>query len=214
MDAELIDAMWAAGVRYVCYAVESGSPRIQTLIRKRMQLDRIREVIAMTTARGIVTRGFFMLGFPTETEEEALQTVEFAKSSDLVQAMFFVVVYFPGTPLFQLAQQVCDMSEHQRSLDADYVRTREGPYAYSRDRLEAIKRQAIREFFFSPKRVDLAFRVLPNFFSSRDIDAAMLVNIISSGLTQNELADPAVARRLHRYFLVAERFSERTGFFV
>jgi hypothetical protein len=106
------------------------------------------------------------------------------------------------------------MSEHQRSLEADYVRTREGPYAYSRETLEAIKRRAIRDFFFSPKRLELAFRVLPNFFTPRDIDAAMLVNVISSGLTESELADPVVARRLHRYFLVAERFSERTGFFV
>ncbi|HET9950830.1 MAG TPA: radical SAM protein [Candidatus Eisenbacteria bacterium] len=214
MDDELIDAMWSAGVRYVCYAVESGSPRIQKLIRKRMQLERIREAIAKTTARGIVTRGFFMLGFPTETEEEALATVAFAKESDLAQAMFFVVVYFPGTPLYRLAQSVRDMSAVGPSLADDYVKTREGPYFYSRERLDAIKTKAIRDFFFSRKRVEIMRRVLPNFFPRRDIDAAMLASVISSGLEESEVHDPDVAAAYHRHFLVTSRFSEKAGFFV
>ncbi|HEY6572734.1 MAG TPA: radical SAM protein, partial [Candidatus Eisenbacteria bacterium] len=149
MDPELIDAMWSGGVRYVAYAVETASPRIQKLIRKRMHLERLREAIALTTARGIVTKGFFMLGFPTETEAEARATIAYAESSDLVQAMFFTVVYFPGTPLFRLAETVRDMGEHRRHLEDDYVRTREGPYAFSRETLDAVKTEGIRRFFFS-----------------------------------------------------------------
>lgn len=213
VDAELIDAMWEAGVRYMCYAVETASPRLQKLIQKNMHLDRIGEAIARSSAKGIVTKGFFMLGFPTETEEEALATVEFAKASDLVQAMFFTVVYFPGTALYRLAQSVCDMSALRLGLEDDYVRTRDGPYAFSRERLEEIKLNAVRGFFFSPRRVDLARRLLPNFFNPRDIDAAFLVNIISGRLTEADVA-PAVAETLHRYFLVADRFAQRAGFFV
>ena len=214
VDAEMVDAMWAAGVRYISYAIESGSPRIQKLICKNLKLDRIQEAIALTTAKGIVTRGFFMIGFPTETEEEAAMTVEFANSTDLVQAMFFAVVYFPGTPLFKLAESVWDMSEFELSLEEDYVRTREGPYAFSRETLEQIKLKAIREFFFSPKRVRLTFDVLPNFYSQRDIDAALLVNIISGQLRESDIAEPDTAAKLHRYFLVADRFSQKEGFFV
>lgn len=213
VDDEMVDAMWEAGVRFISYAIESGSPRIQKLIQKNMQLDRIRQAIAQSTAKGIVCKGYFMLGFPTETEQEALETIRFANESDLVLAMFFIVVYFPGTPLYRLAEQTCDMKAFQLGLEDDYVRSREGPYGFSRERLEEIKRQGVREFFFSPKRVDLAFRVLPNFFNQRDIDASFLVNVISSELREEDV-DPAVAERLHRYFLVADRFSQRTGFFV
>jgi radical SAM superfamily enzyme YgiQ (UPF0313 family) len=213
VDDEMVDAMWEAGVRYISYAVESGSPRIQKLIQKNMRLDRIRQAIARSTAKGIVCKGYFMLGFPSETEEEALETIRFANESDLVLAMFFTVVYFPGTPLYRLAETLCDMKAYQLGLEDDYVRTREGPYGFSRQRLDEIKRQGIREFFFSPCRVDLALRVLPNFFSQRDIDASFLVNVISSELHEEEV-DAEVAAKLHRYFLVAERFSQRTGFFV
>lgn len=214
VDEEMIDAMWEAGVRYISYAVETGSPRLQKLIQKNLNLDRINEAISRSTAKGIVTRGFFMIGFPTETEEEAEMTIEFAKSSDLVQAMFFTVVYFPGTALFKLAQSVWDMSEYQLGLEDDYVRTREGPYAFSRERLEEIKLKAIREFFFSRKRIQLAFDVLPNFFNQRDIDATLLVDIISGKLRESDLGDREVAAKLHRYFVIAERFSQKTGFFV
>ena len=214
VDKELIDAMWEAGVRYISYAVETGSPRIQDLIQKNLKLDRILEAIALTTARGIVTRGFFMLGFPTETKEEALMTIDYAKSSDLVLAMFFAVVYFPGTPLFRLAQRFYDMSHYKLGLEDDYVCTREGPYAFSRETLDELKLKAIREFYFSHKRIRMFFDMMPNFYSQQDIDASILVNIISGMMKEKDVENSDDAGRLHRYFIIADRFSKKSGFFV
>ena len=53
--------------------------------------------------RGVLIRGFFMLGFPTETLEEIEATIDYAVNSDLAQAYFFNVVPQPGTPLYDLA---------------------------------------------------------------------------------------------------------------
>ena len=214
VDEELVDVMWEAGVRYIAYAVETGSPRIQKLIQKNLNLERIAEAISLSTAKGILTRGFFMIGFPTETEEEALMTINFAKSSELALAMFFSVVYFPGTPLFQLAQKMSKISDFNLGLEDDYVRTREGPYAFSKETLEKLKLQAIREFFFSSKRLQLSSRVMPNFYNQRDIDASILVNIISGEMREKDIKDSYYAKKLHRYFLMANRFSKKTGFFV
>jgi anaerobic magnesium-protoporphyrin IX monomethyl ester cyclase len=214
VDQEMVDAMWEAGVRYMAYAIESGSPRIQTLIRKNLKLDRIKEAISMSTSKGIVTRGFFMFGFPTETAEEVRMTIDFATSSDLVTAMFFTVLYFPGTPLYELACELTDMFSLDLRLEDDYVSVREGPYDFSREQLEELKREAIREFFFSEKRLDIFFRLMPNFYSQRDSDAAMLVNVISGKLKETDIENPVYADRLRRHFIMAERFSEKSGFFV
>jgi anaerobic magnesium-protoporphyrin IX monomethyl ester cyclase len=214
VDEEMVDAMWEAGVRYIAYAVETGSPRVQKLIQKHLDLDRIKEAISLSTAKGILTRGFFMIGFPTETEEEALMTIEYAKSSDLVLSMFFTVVYFPGTLLYRLAQKMSEISDFNLGLEDDYVRTREGPYAFSSETLDELKLKAIREFFFSDKRLRLSFDVMPNFFNQRDFDASMLVNIISGKISENDIKSSLFARKLHRYFLIANRFSEKEGFFV
>ena len=206
--------MWAAGVRYMAYAVESGSPRIQRLIKKNLNLDRIHQAISLSTARGIVTRGFFMFGFPTETDQEVQMTIDFAESSDLVLAMFFTVLYFPGTPLYNLACKLTDMDRLNLGLEDDYVQVREGPYDFSRERLEELKLQAIRRFFFSDKRLQLFFERMPNFYHQRDIDAHMMVNIISGSVTQAYMADSPWADRLRHHLIIANRFSERAGFYV
>jgi anaerobic magnesium-protoporphyrin IX monomethyl ester cyclase len=104
VDEELIDAMAAAGTKFISYAIETASPRLQKLIQKNLNLDKVRKAIDYTTKVGIVTRGFFMIGFPTETESEVVETIEYAKASSLCGATFFTVVYFPGTDLYKLAQ--------------------------------------------------------------------------------------------------------------
>ena len=214
MDEEMVEAMWAAGVRYMAYAVESGSPRIQRLIQKNLNLDRIHRAISRSTARGIVTRGFFMFGFPTETDQEVEMTIDFAESSDLVLAMFFTVLYFPGTPLYDLACRLTDMGRLDLGLKDDYVQVREGPYDFSRERLEELKLLAIRRFFFSDKRLRLFFDLMPNFYNQSDIDASMLVNIISGSMTREDLADSPWADRLRHHLAIANRFSEKNGFYV
>ncbi|MBK7259204.1 MAG: radical SAM protein [Ignavibacteriae bacterium] len=83
VDEELIDKMAAAGTKFISIAIETASPRLQRLIRKNLDLDRAFKAIDTITRVGIVTRGFFMIGFPTETEDEARQTIEYAKASSL-----------------------------------------------------------------------------------------------------------------------------------
>jgi anaerobic magnesium-protoporphyrin IX monomethyl ester cyclase len=214
IDEELVDAMWQAGVRYVAYAIESGSPRIQRMIRKHVHFDRLARAVSLTTAKGIVTRGFFMIGFPTETEEEARMTVQFACDSDLVTALFFTVVYFPGTPLARLAQETTHYSPDDLGLENDYVSLRDGPYAFPRSTLEAIKREAIRKFFFSERRLQLWRDCMPNFYAQRDIDAMMMANIISAEFDGTSLPETAQNEHLRRCLLFVKRFSRKSGFYV
>ncbi len=214
IDEEMVNAMWEGGVRYMAYAIETGSPRIQKLIQKNLKLDKIKKAISLSTAKGIVTRGFFMFGFPTETEDDLQMTIDFATSSDLVLAMFFTVLYFPGTPLYELANNLTDMSHFNLGLEDDYVSVREGPYEYSKEKLESFKLQVIRKFFFSDKRLKLFYDLMPNFYNERDLNAAMLVNIISGKMQIDDIKNQIYADLLRRHFLLANRFSEKTGFYV
>jgi hypothetical protein len=76
MTPELVDLMVEAGTVWVTYAIESGSPRIQKLVKKNMHLDKAIEVINYTQDRGIVVNVNTMYGFPTETAAEARQTLD------------------------------------------------------------------------------------------------------------------------------------------
>jgi anaerobic magnesium-protoporphyrin IX monomethyl ester cyclase len=77
MTRELVDLMVEAGAAWVTYAVESGSPRIQKLIKKNLRVERAADIIRYTQSKGIVVNINTMFGFPTETAEEAAMTLDF-----------------------------------------------------------------------------------------------------------------------------------------
>jgi anaerobic magnesium-protoporphyrin IX monomethyl ester cyclase len=213
-DPELIDKMAAAGTKFTSYAVETASPRLQELIRKNLDLDKVFKAIEYTTKVGIVTRGFFMIGFPTETEEEVLQTIEFAKASALCGATFFTVVYFPGTELYRIAQSLGYFTNKGYNVQRDYVDVGEGPYQFSLKKLTELKKKAIREFAFTPSRIEQARRLLPGYFSQREIDGFFMAYVVSSQVSIEEIEDESVRRKLQRYFLIADRFSKKREFYV
>lgn len=214
MDEELLDKMAAAGTKFMSYAVESGSPRIQRLIHKNLKLEKVDTAIRYSTKLGIVTRGFFMLGFPTETEEEVLETIEFGKQSDLCGATFFTVVYFPGTELYRLARSLGFFQESGYEVKRDYVQVGEGPYAFSVERLNELKLKGIREFAFTRERIQNALRLLPSYFTQREIDGFLMAYVVSGKMTLDAIEDEEVGRLLGRYFLVADRFSKKAEFYV
>jgi len=214
MDEELIDKMAEAGTKFMSYAIETASPRLQKLIRKNLDLDRVFRAIEQTARVGIITRGFFMLGFPTETEAEALQTVEFAKASSLCGATYFTVVYYPGTELFKLAQSLGCSQNGGYNVQRDYVQVGNGPYSFSLDTLVELKKKAIREFAFTRERLENALRLLPSYFTQREIDGFFMAYVVSSRARLEDIQDEEVKRTLRRYFLVAERFSRAQEFYV
>jgi radical SAM superfamily enzyme YgiQ (UPF0313 family) len=214
VDEELIDKMAAAGTKFISYAVETASPRLQKLIRKNLDLDKVSQAIEYTAKAGIVTRGFFMIGFPTETEGEVIQTIEYAKASALCGAAFFTVVYFPGTELYRLAQSLGYFRDAESHVQRDYVNVADGPYALSVERLIELKRKAIREFAFNRERVENALRILPPYFTPREIDGFFMAYVVSSRVSAEEIEDETVRRLLKRHFAVAGQFSKTKDFYV
>ena len=76
-DETFVDAMVRAGTVWVTYAIESAHPRIQALIRKKLDLDHARRIIHRSQRHGIVVNVNTMFGFPTETPEEAQTTLDY-----------------------------------------------------------------------------------------------------------------------------------------
>lgn len=89
IDNEMIDLFKRSGVYKVTYAIETASMRIQKEIRKNLDLDLAKKIIKETSDKNIIVCGYFMLGFENETEEEMMQTVNYACGSDFDIASFF-----------------------------------------------------------------------------------------------------------------------------
>jgi radical SAM superfamily enzyme YgiQ (UPF0313 family) len=165
MTKELVRKLRQAGTYKINYAVETASPRLQKLIRKNLDLEKIRQAIDYTARAGILTSGFFMLGFPTETRQEILETIQFAANSHLESAMFFRVVPFPNTELRDLALQdgaqltegfgdpLRDCHFSGKSVATRHVTAQE---------LTDLQSEAYWRFYRKPLRVARLFRKHPN----------------------------------------------------
>jgi len=92
-----------AGCRWLYVGVESGNQRLLDLMEKGETLDDFRAMFAAARKYGIKTYASFIVGLPTETPEERLNTVRFAKEIRADSASFNVFVGLPNTPLTKYA---------------------------------------------------------------------------------------------------------------
>ncbi len=169
IDESVLDALVAGGTYAMSVAVETVTPRLQTLIEKNLKVEQVRKVIDWADERGIMVCGFFMIGFPTETPEELRATIDFALDSRLSMAQFFQVTPQPETPLYELAR-----AEGPEALAAIVEDEKEGgcyrnaltwyerAYGFP---LGQLRRRAYREFYLSPRRMWRLWRRVPGWRS-------------------------------------------------
>ena len=101
-----LDSLAGNGLREVALGIESGSERMLRLIDKRIDPVMTRTVVRRLTERGINVKGYFILGFPTETREEIDATVRLVRElwnlTDPLAGQFRASVFeyrpYPGTP--------------------------------------------------------------------------------------------------------------------
>jgi len=104
VDEPLLDRLVEVGLHQVFFGIESGDRASLKLIKKDMPLEQIGRAVAWVKARGVRCTGFFMVGFPWETERQIRQTADFACSLGLDAVSLFSATPLPGTELWRMAQ--------------------------------------------------------------------------------------------------------------
>ena len=79
MTKEVLELMAKSGCTNIQYGIESGSPKVVREMRKGFTIPIAKRVLKDSHDVGINTGCFFLIGFPTETEEDYEQTKEFIK---------------------------------------------------------------------------------------------------------------------------------------
>ena len=102
IDEEMLDLFEQAGTVEMALAVETVVPRLQKLVGKNLDIAKAQIAISAATKR-FITRIFFIIGFPTETFEEAMQTINFAASFEYVaQPTLSILRIFNNSKLFDI----------------------------------------------------------------------------------------------------------------
>ena len=108
MHKEGIDLMVEAGGLGVNISLESGSARMQKVMRKNLNLEKFYENARYISEKypHVVLGLNAMHGFPTETEEEAMMTLDFIKSLKWIHFPYLLTVRaFPNTDLEKFARE-------------------------------------------------------------------------------------------------------------
>ena len=77
LDDELLERMAETGCKLIYLGIETGSSRMQKIIRKNLDLDQVLATVNRMVDYGIRFTGSFITGFPEERMTDLFQTIHF-----------------------------------------------------------------------------------------------------------------------------------------
>jgi len=102
LDVELLDRLHAAGFRAMSFGVESLDPAtLKKSGRRPIPQAHQRAILDHCQRKGIVTAGFYVLGFLQDTWESIAATIEYSTELGSTFAQFKILTPYPGTPMFK-----------------------------------------------------------------------------------------------------------------
>ncbi len=151
LDAELIQIMAEAGAYQLTIAVESASKRVlKDIIHKKVDIDRVKDVIEEVHKYDIDVHGMFIVGFPGEKREEIMATFDFPFKVGFDSVSFFIACPMPGAELYKECEEKGYLSSNYSLLDLKtpniHIPKDSPDYVMDPDELEKLVNQKTREF--------------------------------------------------------------------
>ena len=125
IDFEFLEVLAAAGFRFLALPFESANQRLidkYASSKWTIETTNVQALLKSLNSVGIKCSGNYMIGYPDETESEVFNTIRMAKrhvEQGLSHALFFTVVPFPGSVLYDL---VINNGQLDSNFDPDQMR--------------------------------------------------------------------------------------------
>jgi len=159
---KFLDFVGRNNTKHLSFAIESASKRIQRLIKKNLNLLALNENIRYLSRYPVSLRATFILGFPTETLNEMLQSIRFAFNLPVTYISFLRLVPNIGTEVFEMLPEEqkskiwenlkCDIHYHNNYFNAsnvpDYI-------------INNLQRLSILGFYLRPTQLIKVLRETP-----------------------------------------------------
>jgi radical SAM superfamily enzyme YgiQ (UPF0313 family) len=142
VDEPLLRLMRRAGCRLIHFGVETGSPRIAELCRKKISVEGQLRGVEVAKRVGMETLCFFLLGYPGETAAEMQETIRLAKQLNPTYASFHRISPYPGTRLYD------DFAGQTEELFPVFAGSPE-----ERQAVDRAVRQAFRSYYLRPRYI-------------------------------------------------------------
>jgi len=114
IDKPLLTKMKEAGLFHLSFGLEAGSERIRNqIINKKVDVKDLHNLVRWCQELDIIPNVFFIFSHPTETWEEAQETINIIEEyGDKIEASVAILHIYPGTPLEQAAKETGVLPEN------------------------------------------------------------------------------------------------------
>ncbi|MBU1169604.1 MAG: B12-binding domain-containing radical SAM protein [Proteobacteria bacterium] len=148
MNSDVLVLMKQAGCRNLHVGYESGSEKVLKKIRKGITLEQMETFTKRANDAGLRIHGDFAFGFPEETPEDAMKTIELACKLKPHTAQFQLMIPFAGTPYYK------EMTENGW-LNED---GQPDMPQFTNEQIRKMAKKAYRKFYFSGHYLALCMR--------------------------------------------------------
>jgi anaerobic magnesium-protoporphyrin IX monomethyl ester cyclase len=148
---DLLKIMRRAGCWHISYGIESGNADILAAMGKNLEIQQIERAVRWSKEAGLRTKGFFMVGFPGESQASLAETRKMVKSLPLDDISVMQVTPFPGSELFAIADQLGTFERDwtkMTTLETVFI-----PHGLTRKDLETASTRLVRDFYLQPRKL-------------------------------------------------------------
>ena len=146
---DILSMMKKAGCWSISYGIETGDAEVMKFIGKNITLDQVEEAVRLTKKTGIHSKGFFIIGHPTDTHDTIRKTIDFALKVPLDDISVSMMTPFPGSKLYQIASDYGTFDNDWRKmneLDIVFV-----PKGLTKEDLRRYSKELLKRFYLRPR---------------------------------------------------------------
>ncbi len=152
VDLELLKKMKKSGCFRLAFGVESGDPRVLKIVRKDVNVPKIKEAFKMCRKVGIATTAFYILGLPGDNRESCLRTIKLAKELNADVSSFNIATPFPGSDFYKHLDQYGKIYDFDLRHWTD-DRAVYAPHGMTTKELENLRKYAMRQVYLNPRYI-------------------------------------------------------------
>jgi len=161
MDFEFLKYIKSKGCWHISFGIESGDEKILKIIKKNISIEKVKTVIGWCNQLKIKTKGFFIIGHPSETLKTINKTIKFACKLPLDDIVATINTPIPGSPQYAEVSLYGTLDKTNWA-QFNYWRPVFIPRGLSQEILLKKHQEMYRRFYLRPKIVS---RYFLSFFS-------------------------------------------------
>lgn len=171
-DKSFLKTMKDNGCWLIRPGLESGNQEILDGLKKGITIEQGKRVCNWAKEVGLKIQASFVIGSPLDTEKTILETIDFARSLPIDYPTFSLMTPFPGTELWETADEYGIFSYNRFSDLALSYRPTFVPKGLNKEKLIYLYKRAYGDTYLNPAMILRQLKGVDNFIEFKRLGSA------------------------------------------